>query len=413
MSDLSIIHTVVLASAVLAAQRLPAQAGDSTTDAHAVRVTQAERGSALLVHADAGARGVLVLGLSNERWGELALPLALDPLGLPGCRLYVSPNMLVPFVTDAGGTAIVSLPARVSSTTLHAQAFVVANGSGSSANAAVGPRGSDPLHLAPSAPRPADVLPVFRLSAPKVSRAQVDALLANMTGNVGITTTNDLDRPGTVGRQAGTKEVEVYVASGGVFARDTAKLWNPNITPTLPSEGEARSAADRFLATNRLLPTADGRVDVTFSSFSETGAAVDLPGPVTKTVLDRQVNYDAHVVIEREGKRASLPVVGGGGNFKVAIGESSEIVGYHGVWRPIAGVASYERIVSKEDVEASYRAQARDLDLRSVEASLAYYSAPAIEQQAFLVPVWVIRATANFNGVVSPISALDLRDART
>jgi hypothetical protein len=41
--------------------------------------------------------------------------------------------------------------------------------------------------------------------------------------------------------------------------------------------------------------------------------------------------------------------------------------------------------------------------LISVEASLAYYSAPAFAAQSVLAPVWVIKAMANINGVATPI----------
>ena len=34
------------------------------------------------------------LGTSNQAWGPFALPLRLDPLGMPGCTLYTSVDQL-------------------------------------------------------------------------------------------------------------------------------------------------------------------------------------------------------------------------------------------------------------------------------------------------------------------------------
>ena len=43
-----------------------------------------------------------LIGLSNQTWGTIALPLDLTPLGLPGCALRVSPDALLSTTTGAG-----------------------------------------------------------------------------------------------------------------------------------------------------------------------------------------------------------------------------------------------------------------------------------------------------------------------
>lgn len=52
----------------------------------------------------------LLLGLSDQTWGGVGLPLALDFAGLPTCRLLVSVDVLVPAPISAGGMASWTVP---------------------------------------------------------------------------------------------------------------------------------------------------------------------------------------------------------------------------------------------------------------------------------------------------------------
>ena len=70
----------------------------------------------------------LLLGLSRTRWGNFSLPLALDPFGFTGCKLYTSIELLL--LTSTGNTGIskgyglLDLPIQLSATgklTLHGQ----------------------------------------------------------------------------------------------------------------------------------------------------------------------------------------------------------------------------------------------------------------------------------------------------
>ncbi|MBK8980369.1 MAG: hypothetical protein IPM29_31090 [Planctomycetes bacterium] len=326
---------------------------------------------------------------------------------LPGCRLAVSLDSTIPFRTDRTGAAIVAVPGAALSQGLHAQAILL---DGSSSASATVVAVSNRVQLAPGTP---DTLPVFLLEAPPaVEPARMDGLLASVTHGRGSGVVSDLALPGSIGRRAGSMEVETYTASGGFFLRDADRLWNTELRPRVPSETDTRAIADGFLASNALLPTNDARVRVRFSAFTETGLSLDLPGPVTTQVLDRQANYDVELLVQSGGRLVSVPVVGGGGNFKVSVGDGGDIVGYHGVWRPIRGVVSQEPILSKSDAEALYRANARELDLLSVDASLAYYSAPAFEKQTYLAPVWVVRAVANIAGIPTPVRSTFLAATR-
>ena len=79
------------------------------------------------IHLNTGAASspaLLLLGLSKDSWANIALPLALDPFGFRGCKLYTSIGVAVPAYTDLREQAFVDLPLRLSSKgkrTLHGQ----------------------------------------------------------------------------------------------------------------------------------------------------------------------------------------------------------------------------------------------------------------------------------------------------
>lgn len=56
-----------------------------------------------------------LLGSSNTMWGTVPLPLSLDSLGLTGCAMYVSPDVIVP-LASGNGTArwLLPIPATTS-----------------------------------------------------------------------------------------------------------------------------------------------------------------------------------------------------------------------------------------------------------------------------------------------------------
>ena len=243
----------------------------------------------------------------------------------------------------------------------------------------------------------AEQLPVYKLAEPKIDQARAASILANLHKNRLPPGTKSEEKPNILIQRAGDKELEIYKASGGVFLRDTKQLWNQKLKPRLPSRDKAKTLADEFLASSKLLPSTDSHIKVSFSEFTETGVATDRPGKIDKKILDIQVNYKVDVVVEgAKGEVILIPVVGGGGNFKVALGHQGEVIGYQGVWRPIAEVASMEEILPRAEAEAKFKSMAGNAKVTKVESFLAYYSAPAFEEQRVLAPVWVIKAEAQF-----------------
>ena len=250
----------------------------------------------------------------------------------------------------------------------------------------------------------AEQLPVFKLADPTIDVEHATGILASLYGGkLPHPPEMDEDR-GALIQRIDAKEVEIQLASGGLFARDAKQLWNPALTPRLPKHEEAKALADRFVAEHKLLPERSEHLSVSFIGFSETGAAPDVKGAVVSQTLDIQANYAVNMTVKNDaGKALELPLVGGGGKFKVAIGDGGEVIGYQGVWRPIADVVSHEDVMPKAEALERYRKSVGDLKLTRAELSLAYYAAPSYESQTYLAPVWVVQAEADVDGERVPL----------
>ncbi len=246
-------------------------------------------------------------------------------------------------------------------------------------------------------------LPVFQISSEPVSEARGAQVLSAATGGRVNAKIQTIDRGSVLVQTLGAKQLEIEKASGGLFLRDTARLWNTELRPKLPSQEEARKIADRFVLENRLLPPNDKYVIADFAGYSETAISPDSGDPHEKTQLDIQVNYSVQLAIEREAGFARVPVVGGGGDFKVAIGEGGELIGYTGVWRPIAGVAAMAELIPQREAEERYRESLGEMKVTKLDSYLAYYSAPSFEKQELLTPVWVMRGEAEVGGERVPM----------
>ncbi len=93
-------------------------------------------------NAPPGVPGVLVVGGSMASWGGTSLPLSLSSAGLPGCSLFVSPDVLIPFTTSTGvashGSKWLSLPVPVAPSLVGARLAFQAYAAASTASALPG-----------------------------------------------------------------------------------------------------------------------------------------------------------------------------------------------------------------------------------------------------------------------------------
>jgi hypothetical protein len=61
-----------------------------------------------VTHLTTGARPLMFVGLSNTSWNGVPLPFDLSAVGLPGCELLASPDIVIP-LPNLNGTATLSL----------------------------------------------------------------------------------------------------------------------------------------------------------------------------------------------------------------------------------------------------------------------------------------------------------------
>ena len=70
------------------------------------------------------AAAVALFGLSNTQWGSLPLPFDLRPIGMPGCYVYQSNNLSIPFLAGVVAIGVPNSPELIGNM-LHEQAVVV------------------------------------------------------------------------------------------------------------------------------------------------------------------------------------------------------------------------------------------------------------------------------------------------
>lgn len=250
----------------------------------------------------------------------------------------------------------------------------------------------------------AEQLPVFQLGTDEVTEARGAAVLYSMYGGSPPAKVETHDTRTTLIQSIGSKQLEIEKASGGMFMRDSRQLWNVALKPKLPDRDKARQIADEFLKTAQLLPRADKYIATNFEGFAETAVSPDSGNTLDKTSLDVQVNYSVKMIVTREtGKQEQVPIVGGGADFKVALGEGGGIIGYTGVWRPITGIAATADVIPQKDAEAQYLKSLSGMKVTALSSSLAYYAAPSFESQSTLTPVWVMRGEADVDGHLVPL----------
>jgi Family of unknown function (DUF6345) len=185
--------------------------------------------------------------------------------------------------------------------------------------------------------------------------------------------------------RSGRRMVELDRASGGIWAADEAQLWKPSVHPKLLEETDALAKANEIVRQRYLMPElakpfrfGKPTVGGTYFSLSRDGKREDRR-------LDVQIVYPVMV--------GDLPVVGGGGDFTLILGDQGAVIGFSGVWRQ-AKEAFEAAVVKPERADEQFRAMTKAMKILSVDRSLAYYAAPSFQEQEFLYPVYVYRATA-------------------
>jgi hypothetical protein len=231
-----------------------------------------------------------------------------------------------------------------------------------------------------------DSLPVFRLSGSEAEPAQsidIARQLFGMKDTFQMTRANGK-------LSLNDERFNVETAHGGheIWAADKANLWNPDLRPKLLTQPEALKRAGEFLATQKWLPQLEkpfryGKPHVggTYLARSEKGKRED-------SQLDVQVVYPIRV--------HDLPVVGGGGDFTLTMGDKGALTGLSGSWRPV--VDSFEvKLLDKKLVDRKFRELTKSLQIETTNSYLAYYAPPAFSNEPYLYPVYVYEASAQLD----------------
>ncbi len=247
-------------------------------------------------------------------------------------------------------------------------------------------------------------LPIFRVSAPQVNLTRLYEVAGALFG---VDEFSARERGTRQILESGLKVVETNTNSGGLWAADKERLWRPQIRPELPSDEDAQKRAESMFRENKLLPSLrpSQPFEVGFSGMGATWMAIG-EGNTDREVrrLDTQVNY----AVRFRRNDIDVPLVGGGGGFKVTFGDGGEVIGYSGVWRDVEDAELEAAVIAPEVSKAEFEKLVSQLEIVDVETDLAYYAAPMRASQTYLYPVYVYRATAQLNDERVPLRVITL-----
>ena len=230
-----------------------------------------------------------------------------------------------------------------------------------------------------------DRLPIFRVRSGDTS---TPALIDLSRHIFGIGDDFQISRRGASRiLRSGYRVVELAGESGGVWAADESQLWKPDLKPKLVSEDQAVSHAEKMLRTLQVLP----QVKAPFRFGKPVVGGTHYATKAGKNAkrenrrLDVQVTYPVLV--------NDLPMIGGGGDFQVTLGDQGHVIAYSGVWREPKHLFD-AKLIERGAADEQFRALTQALKIESFDAFLAYYSAPSFREQELLYPVYVYRSTA-------------------
>lgn len=254
------------------------------------------------------------------------------------------------------------------------------------------------------ASRDAKTLPVFKVSSVP---ADLQSLADHGDRIFGLTEYETQRVDDRLSLRSGHHLVEQQLASGGIWAADRSRLWNTNVSPKLPARESVRNLADRFLADRELLPRLDGPFNIEYLGPGGTRlATIDRR---SRKRADRELDVQARyaVIVSLPGFDAAIPLVGGGGKFKLIMGDGGDVIGYSGAWRPVVDAIDADALPI-EYLDQQFKSLIGDLDVERFDSFLAYYSAPAANGQSHLYPVRVYQGVVRLGEKRIPLRQIML-----
>lgn len=188
--------------------------------------------------------------------------------------------------------------------------------------------------------------------------------------------------------------IETGNSNQDIWATENSQLWNPALRPQLLKGREALEQAKKIVQEKKLLPNLDGPFKYGEPHLGGTFFARTENKKRTDQQLDTQVIFPilAH----------GYPVVGGGGDFTLTLGDKGKVIGFSGAWTRPKESFSVE-VLDKQLVDRQFRELTKSLNLASFDSYLAYYAGPAFSNQPYLYPVYVYRSTAKLDDRVIPL----------
>jgi hypothetical protein len=244
-----------------------------------------------------------------------------------------------------------------------------------------------------------DRLPIYRVRPEDSGAPRLIDLSRRI---LGIGDDFQLSRRGTSRiLRSGDRVIEIAGESGGVWAADESKLWKPSLRPKLVTEEEAVANGERLLRELEVSqqlqrPFRLGKPVVGGTRLA-TKAAKDAKRQDRR--LDVQVTYPVLV--------GDLPMIGGGSDFKVTLGDQGQVIAYSGVWRKPQRLFDAQ-LIDRDVADQQFRELTQALKIERFDAFLAYYAAPSFREQEFLYPVYVYRSSATFGKQSVPLRQIIL-----
>ena len=228
-----------------------------------------------------------------------------------------------------------------------------------------------------------ELLPVYRLSQSESDYAQTIDLSKRLFGE-----RNDFKfskSASGIHLQNDQYSVELGNGAQDIWAADVTQLWNPSIRPQLLKDREALTEAQKIVAEKNLLPKLDRQFKFGEPHMGGTFFAQTENKKRTNHQLDTQVVFPVLV--------NGYPVVGGGGDFTVTLGDKGKLTGFSGSWNQPKESFNVE-VIDKGTVDGQFREITKSLGIHSFESYLAYYAGPAFSGQSYLYPVYVYKSSA-------------------
>ncbi|KRC88870.1 hypothetical protein ASE25_13715 [Terrabacter sp. Root85] len=229
-------------------------------------------------------------------------------------------------------------------------------------------------------------LPVFELGRPRLDLERVAALAADLLQLRGEVT-EDGDRLSVSDENL---VLEVFTASGELFAADRSQLHNPSLRPVLPTPDEAYALARGLMERHDLAPRTGDLVELVELGPGGTHVAARARRRARADRRTRQLDVQARFTlgIRNPGVDSEpkvLPVIGGGGKLSFTFGDGGRLIGANGGFRPVGDPTFVDAL----DVDEAFERLGSGDTLDREGAYLAYYLAPGDVGQTVLTPVWV------------------------